>query len=123
MHGVSYNLVLIGVPLLFWAAVRWRTIAAWAVRGWREHRAQRAARAAEAGVFPGTGHGRPADRGPQVTPPDVSRGRPSERPSGEGPGDPPGKTPPPAVETRGDGVTGVWITVPRADGTAGGRDG
>jgi hypothetical protein len=112
MAGASYNAVLIVVPLIFWAGTRWRSILAWAIREWRQHRANRP------GVSPSTAAAAPLADGPQVTPPTGPAGEGLRRASEGGPEEGAGKRPAPLVETRGDGVTGAWIRVDRAGGDA-----
>ncbi|MER7002184.1 hypothetical protein ABT297_03935 [Dactylosporangium sp. NPDC000555] len=112
MHGLSYNLVLIAVPLLFWAAIRWRQILTWAVQSWR------ARRAAQAGLSPDDGLEPPATAGPQVSSPAGLSGEGPGGGSEGGPEEGAGKGADPIVETLDNGVTGAWIRVQRQ----GGRD-
>jgi hypothetical protein len=112
MRGLSYNLVLILVPLGFWAATRRRNILAWAVRSWRARRAVQAPVSPDGGLEPAPV---PAPQASGTAgPAGKTRAGGPEGVAAEGAG----KRGQPIVETRGNGVTGVWITVQRPGGDA-----
>lgn len=110
MQGVSYNLVLIGIPLLFWAMVKWRVLAAAAIGAWR---ARRTPPAPPLSSYCGPAAPYPAAL--QVTASPALPGQVSGTGSGTGPGQGWGQGSGEGwrsgVETRDDGVTGVWIKV------------
>lgn len=106
-RGTSYNAVLIVVPLLFWAVVKWRTIVGWAIAAWRERRAP----------SPESGPDATLAAEPQVTSPTGLPGEGLGRASEGGPVGVAGEGLPPWMETR-DGVRGAWIRVQaREDGS------
>lgn len=108
MVGASYNVVLVVVPLLFWAGTRWRSIVRWAINEWRRYRAR------QPGVSPETGATAPPTDSAQVTSPTGPAGEGLSRGSEGGPEEGAGRRPAPLLETRDNGVTGAWIRVERA---------
>jgi hypothetical protein len=111
MHGVSYNLVLIIVPLLFWAGTQWRKILAWAIGAWRTWRTREEPPSPNYGLEPDS------EPEPLVTSPAAPSGEGPSRAAEGGSEEGAGKRPGPIVETRDGKVVGAWIRVERRDDT------
>jgi hypothetical protein len=115
MHGWSYNLVLILVPVTFWAATRRREQIVELIRRGRRQlleSAVRAWRARRAAPSPDFGPDSAVEAAPQVTSPTGGPGKGPEAGPGGGSEEGAGKIRQPMFETLDNGTRGVWINVP-----------